>query len=444
MPIELPHNISAERHVLGAMMLDETQAFFGIEKLSSKDFYNKANSIIFETMKELQSQSSGIDVLTVADRLKTKGKDQVVGGKDYLSDLTDDALATTNFESYVEIVMQKSQLRSLIKAASEISDMAQSSSEAAEVLELAEKSIFEISLRRSNTDFVPLSEIVYDLIENIRESEIDPGALIGLDTGLDVLNDKLSGFQKSDLVILAARPSMGKTALALNFARNSALKSKASVGIFSLEMSKEQLALRMLAMASNVELEKIKRGALVDAEFELLREAVKEYQNTEIHVSQCPGANINEIKSQCRKLKSKSGLDLVIIDYLQLMSGEGESHQIAVSNISRSLKALAMELDCPVITLSQLSRKPEERKNHRPMLSDLRDSGSIEQDADVVMFIYRDEYYDDSKTDSMGITELSIAKHRNGEVGTIKLHWKPEYQLFTSLALEGAFPTVDY
>ncbi len=437
---DLLYSEKAEKNLLGCMMYIDEAADYAFELLSDSDFYNKANSIIFSAMKELHRMGRGINNITVGDFLATKGKEHLTGGVAYLEDLTNLGFLQPDYDSYIQTIAEKSQLRKLIRASQEIIDQAYTSTESAEVLEFAEKKLFEISVNSKKLEFSNLSNVMDDVLLGIRDMPLNPGQLTGIDTGFYDLNSNLYGFQNTDLIILAARPSMGKTALALNFVRNAAVKGGANVAVFSLEMSKEQLALRMMAMGSTVELSKIKTGNLREPEFELLADCMKEYRKTNIFVSECPGAKIGEIRSQCRKIKSRHGLDMIVIDYLQLMSGDGENQQIMVSNISRSLKSLAMEMDCPVIALSQLSRRLESRTNRRPILSDLRDSGSIEQDADIVMMLFREESYDKDNPALKGKAELNIAKHRNGEVGTVILHWKPEYQLFMSVAMDEAYP----
>ncbi len=429
----LPSNIEAEKKVLGVIMLDEDKMFYALEKLSAEDFFDKANAIIFSCIRELAETKPSIDALVVSDLLESKGKLNLVGGENYIDTLAMLGISEVKFESYIDIIYQKSQLRKLIKAAKMIEDLAYNNSEAKEVMEVAEKSIFDISLNRDRADFVRINDVLRDLMIDIRDKGESKMGLTGVNSGFADLNYKLSGFQKSELIILAARPGMGKTALALNFAMNAAcdIDNPATVGIFSLEMPAKQLAQRMLAAKSSVELDKIKRGALSDRDFDDIGQALKAYNRAKIFISEQQSPTLMQIRTQCRKLKAKHGLDLVIIDYLQLMSGKAESQQIMISNISKGLKALSLEMDCPIIALSQLSRKVEERKgSKRPLLSDLRDSGSIEQDADIVMFIYRDDYYDTENLENKSLAELIIAKYRSGETGKVYLNWVPEWQLF--------------
>lgn len=439
---DLPSNVEAEKKVLGVMLLDEDKMYYAIEKLDAEDFFDKANAIIFAAIKELAEKSLSPDSLTVCDLLESKGKASLVGGGSYLDELEKLVIGGVKFDEYVGIIAQKSLLRKLIKAAKNIEEQAYSSSDAGQVLEFAEKAVFDISVNRRQQDMVPLHTVLKDVLEEIRERPVNTSGLTGVSAGFKDLNYKLSGFQKSDLIILAARPSMGKTALGLNFAMNAATDpgNPVPVCIFSLEMSNVQLAQRMLAAKSTVELNRIKTGDLDERDFEDINLAMRSYKNAKIFICECSGATILEIRSQCRKLKAKHGLGLVVIDYLQLMSGPGESQQIMVSNISRGLKALAMEMNCPIIALSQLSRKSQERKDHRPILSDLRDSGAIEQDADIVMFLHREEYYERDNEELKSLAELIISKHRNGETGTVNLNWIPEWQLFENSASEQEYP----
>ncbi len=433
-PNSLPSNVEAEKKVLGVMMLDEDKMYYALEKLDESDFFDRANAIIFACIKELAESKPSLDVLVISDALENKGKLNTIGGETYIDSLASLGITNVKFDTYVDIIYQKSQLRRLIKAAKNIEKSAYSNTDAKLVLEDAEKAIFDISVNRGRNDFVSIDEVLKELMIDIRDRETSTSSLTGVNTGFTDLNYKFSGFQKGDLIILAARPSMGKTALALNFAMNAACdyEKPASVAVFSLEMSSMQLTQRMLAAKSTVELDKIKNGNLSDSDFDDIGQALRAYNKSKIFISECPGANLMEIRSQCRKLKAKHGLDLIVIDYMQLMSGKGESQQIMISNISKGLKALAIEMKCPIIALSQLSRKSEERKDHRPMLSDLRDSGSIEQDADIVMFLYRDEYYNKEDSENKSLAEVIISKYRNGETGKVMLNWIPEWQLFES------------
>ncbi len=439
---ELPSNIEAEKKVLGVMLIDEDKMYYALEKLDDTDFFDKANAIIFAAIKELAEKNVTPDSLTVCDLLESKGKAAIVGGAPYLDSLEKLVIMGVKFDDYVDIISQKSQLRKLIKAAKNIEEEAYNSSDASQVLQNAEKAIFDIAVNKKQTDLISIDEVLRKVLEDIRERPVNTSGITGVPTGFPDLNYKLSGFQKTDLIILAARPSMGKTALALNLAMNAATDSSTpvTVGVFSLEMSNTQLAQRMLAAKSTVELNRIKTGDLDDRDFEDINLAMRVYKKSKIFISECSGASILEIRSQCRKLKAKHGLGLVVIDYLQLMSGPGESQQIMVSNISRGLKALAMEMDCPIIALSQLSRKSQERKDHRPILSDLRDSGAIEQDADIVMFLHREEYYERDNEEVKSLAEVIIAKHRNGETGTVHLNWIPEWQLFEKAANDDYYP----
>ncbi len=441
----LPNNIEAEKKVLGVMMLDEDNMYFALEKLDVSDFYDRANAIIFSAIKELAEKSIQPDPVMLSDFLESNGKFALIGGEAYIDSLAATILTGVKFADYVDLIAKKSQLRKLIKAAKAIEENAYNNEDASDVLEKAEKAIFDISVNYSKrSGFVSINEILQRVMQGIRDRDPNLNGMTGVNTGFTDLNYKFSGFQKNELIILAARPSMGKTALGLNFAMNAALdkNNDDAVAIFSLEMPSEQLAQRLLAAKSGVELNKIRTGDLSEDDFDAISLGIRAFHGTNIFISQEDSLGLMELRSKCRKLKAKHGLALVVIDYLQLMTGSGESQQIMVSNISKGLKGLAMEMECPIIALSQLSRKPEERKDHRPMLSDLRDSGSIEQDADIVMFLYRDEYYNKDNEAMKGLAEVIIAKHRKGETGTVTLNWMPEWQLFESAG--GEYGAAEY
>ena len=355
-----------------------------------------------------------------------------VGGISYITSLSTIVPTTSNVKYYADIVKEKSVLRQLIKASNDIINLGyDGTTKVEDVLEKAEKKIFDISQEKASDDFKSINSVLmdtYDMIEHLYSSKAE---ITGITTGFRDLNKKINGMQRTDLLLLAARPAMGKTAFSLNLVQNAALKGDASVAVFSLEMSKEQLVQRMLSAQSNVELKKLKTGKLSENDWPRIIDAMAVLSNAKIHIDDTPGIKITELRSKCRKLKLEQGLDLILIDYLQLMEGEGnnESRQQEISKISRSLKIIAKELDCPVVALSQLSRAPEQRADHRPMLSDLRESGAIEQDADIVMFLYRDEYYHpDSERKNIG--EVIIAKNRHGETGSVELVWLGEVQKF--------------
>lgn len=383
-------------------------------------------------MITLSNKGEPIDLITLTEELRKQGHLNDIGGISYITSLSTIVPTTSNVKYYADIVKEKSVLRKLIKASNEIINLGYSGATKIEdVLEQAEKSIFDISQEKTSDDFKSINLVLmdaYDMIEKLYTNKSD---VTGITTGFKDLNKKINGLQRTDLILIAARPAMGKTAFSLNLVQNAALKGDASVAVFSLEMSKEQLVQRMLSSQSSVELKKIKTGTLNDNDWPRIIDAMAVLSDAKIHIDDTPGIKISELRSKCRKLKIEKGLDLVLIDYLQLMEGEGnnESRQQEISKISRSLKILAKELNCPVVALSQLSRAPEQRADHRPMLSDLRESGAIEQDADIVMFLYRDEYYH-ADSESKNIGEVIIAKNRHGETGSVELVWLGEVQRF--------------
>ena len=427
-----PHSVEAEQSVLGSILLDKDAMISVSETLIPEDFYKEAHKVIYECMLKLYNSQSEIDLITLAEELRDQGYLDDIGGIPYITSLSTIVPTTSNIKYYVNIVKEKSIVRQLISAANDIINLSyDSSAKVEDVLENAEKKIFDISQERTTNDFKQINQVLRDTYDMIEKLYTEKNEVTGLTTGFRDLNKKINGFQKSDLLLVAARPAMGKTAFALNLVQNAALKGDASVAVFSLEMSKEQLVQRMLSSQSNVELKKIKTGKLNADDWPRIIEAMAVLSEAKIHIDDTPGIKISELRSKCRKLKIEKGLDLVLIDYLQLMEGEGnnESRQQEIAKISRSLKILAKELNCPVVALSQLSRAPEQRADHRPMLSDLRESGSIEQDADIVMFLYRDEYYNPD-TESKNIGEVIVSKNRHGETGTIELVWFGEVQKF--------------
>lgn len=427
-----PHSVEAEQSVLGSILLDKDAMISVSETLVPEDFYKEAHKVIYESMLKLYNNQSEIDLITLADELRDQGYLDDIGGIPYITSLSTIVPTTSNIQYYVKIVKEKSIVRQLISAANDIINLGyDGSAKVDDVLENAEKKIFEISQDRTTNDFKQINQVLKDTYDMIEKLYTEKNDVTGLTTGFRDLNKKINGFQNSDLLLVAARPAMGKTAFALNLVQNAALKGDASVAVFSLEMSKEQLVQRMLSAQSNVELKKIKTGKLGANDWPRIIEAMAVLSEAKVHIDDTPGIKISELRSKCRKLKIEKGLDLVLIDYLQLMEGEGnnESRQQEIAKISRSLKILAKELNCPVVALSQLSRAPEQRADHRPMLSDLRESGSIEQDADIVMFLYRDEYYNPD-TERKNIGEVIVAKNRHGETGTIELVWFGEVQKF--------------
>ncbi|MFR5188153.1 replicative DNA helicase, partial [Peptostreptococcus sp.] len=385
-----PHNLESEQCVIGSIIMEEETMVPVAEILDIEDFYIDAHKVIYESMLELNNERKPIDMVTVSNRLKEKGYLDQVGGVTYLTSITNMIPTTSNVKVYAEIVKKNSTLRKLIKASNDIISMGYEASDSLDdILNVAEKKIFDISQDRMSEDFKPISEVLTSVTAMIEDVYSKGSDLTGLDTGFIDLNNKLGGFHKSDLILIAARPGMGKTAFALNLVANAAIRSKANVAVFSLEMSKEQLVQRLLSSQSNVALDSISKGKIADDEWKKLTDAMTILSSSGIFIDDTPGIKVSEIRSKCRKLKMEKGLDMIMIDYLQLMEADGraDNRQQEVSKISRSLKILAKEMNCPVVALSQLSRNTESGKDHTPKLSDLRDSGAIEQDADIVMFI---------------------------------------------------------
>lgn len=427
-----PHSLEAEESVLGSMILDRTAINEATETLRANDFYKNSNAEIYNAILSLFNRNEPVDLITLSEELKQRGTLDSVGGITYLANLSSGVATTTNIKYYCKIVEEKSILRKLIKSSNEIISKAYEDQEDVNaIMEKAEKNIFDITQGVEREGLYPINEVLLTSFEKIEKMAENKGQLTGLTTGFIDLDSNLSGLQASDLVLLAARPSMGKTALGINMAVNSALKAKAKVAIFSLEMSKEQLVQRMISSVAHVDLRNIISGNLDEDEWLQIINSMGPLSEAEIYIDDTAGISLMELSAKCRRLKLEKGIDLVLIDYLQLMELEGstESRQQEISAISRGLKILAKEIDCPVIALSQLSRAPELRADHRPILSDLRESGAIEQDADVVMFLYRDDYYhEDSEKKNIG--EVIIAKHRNGPTGTVELVWKREFTKF--------------
>lgn len=427
-----PHSIEAEQSVLGSMLMDKESIIVVLEVLKPDDFYKEAHREIFESIYNLFDKEEPVDLITLTEELKKRGTLEAIGGIPYINSLSEGVPITANVKYYADIVEEKSTLRKLIKSSEEIINMSfASDTEVPQVLELAEKNIYDISQNRYQEGFAPIRSVLSETFDKIEELYENKKPITGLTSGFLDLDRKLSGFHKSDLILVAARPAMGKSAFALNLAQNAAIKASASVAIFSLEMSKEQLMLRMLASESMVDLNKIQNGHLDEKEWGKIANAMLPLSQAKIYFDDTAGISITEMRSKCRRLKMESGLDLVLIDYLQLMEGDGrpENRQQEISSISRNLKVMAKELNCPVIALSQLSRAAELRADHRPILSDLRESGAIEQDADLVMFLYRDEYYFPD-SEKKNVAEVIISKHRHGETGTIELLWAGEFQKF--------------
>lgn len=433
-----PHSLEAEQSVLGAMILDKEAINTAVEIIRADDFYKEANKEIYEAILILFNKNEPVDLITLSEELKRRGTLENTGGVTYLANLSSGIATTANVKYYCKIVEEKSTLRRLIRSCDEVTVKSyENADEVSAIIEHAEKSIFDITQGRHREGFSPLSEVLLDSFSQIEARAASGGGLTGLTTGFIDLDNKLSGLQKSDLVLLAARPSMGKTAISVNIVTNAALKGDAKVAVFSLEMSKEQLVQRMISATAHVDLQKIISGRLSEDEWMQVINSMAPLSQANIFIDDTAGISLTEMKAKCRRLKIEKGLDLVMIDYLQLMQLEGrqESRQQEISTISRGLKALAKEMECPVIALSQLSRAPELRSDHRPILSDLRESGAIEQDADVVLFLYRDDYYhEDSEKKNLG--EVIIAKHRNGPTGSIELVFKKEFTKFVNMVRE--------
>ncbi len=431
----MPNSIEAEQSVIGSMILDRDAILVASELITGEDFYQKQYGIVFDTMVELFNEGRPVDLITLQNRLQEKDLPPEISSMEYVRELLGIVPTSANVRYYAEIVSDKAALRRLIKASEEVADACYLQADSTQaVMEDAEKKLFKVLQRKSVGDYVPIRQVVLNAIDNIEKASRVKGTVTGIPTGFDDLDYKLSGLHNSDLVLVAARPSMGKTAFVLNIARHIATHRPETVAIFSLEMSKEQLVNRLLAMESHVDSQNLRTGSLGTDDWTRLVEGANIIGRTSLIIDDTPGISVAELRSRCRKYKLENNLGLIMIDYLQLMSGSSsrsDSRQQEISEISRSLKALARELEVPVIALSQLSRAVEQRPDHRPMLSDLRESGAIEQDADVVMFIYRDDYYhkDSEKKD---IAEIIVAKQRNGPVGTTELVWLPRYTQFAN------------
>ncbi len=430
-----PHNIEAEQSVLGAIIMDIDAVGIASEMIVADDFYRPDHKQIYGGIMELYNNSEPIDLVTIQNKLLEKGILEQVGGIEYITQLATFVPTSAHIKQYAKIVESKSVLRKLIKASGEISAKSfEAQDDVDEIVAYAEKRIFDIMQDKHSDDFSPLSEILVTSLEKIESAYMNKGQITGIASGFIDLDYRTTGFQPSDLVLVAARPSMGKTAFALNIAQHAAIKEGKKVALFSLEMSKDQLVNRMLCSEAMVDAQKIRTGSLDSEDWTKLARAIGPLSAASIHIDDTPGITMMEVRAKCRRLKLEQGLDFIMIDYLQLMSGNGksESRQQEISEISRSLKALAREMDAPVVALSQLSRACEARADHRPMLSDLRESGAIEQDADVVMFLYRDEYYNPD-TEQKNIGEVIISKQRNGPTGTIELMWLGQYTRFVNL-----------
>ncbi|MBQ7447306.1 MAG: replicative DNA helicase [Eubacterium sp.] len=432
----MPSSLEAEQSVIGSMIMDKNAILTAAELLTKEDFYYSQYGILFEAITSLYNAGQAVDMVTLHNRLLEMSVPPEISSMEYIGDLLAGLPTSAHVRDYARIVAQKSLLRRLIRANDGITERCYQDSDSVEdILEDTEKTIFSLLQSRTGSDVVPIRQIVVSALERIEKASQSTGNVTGIATGFADLDYKLSGLQPSDLVLVAARPSMGKTAFVLNIAEHIAFRDKKAVALFSLEMSKEQLVNRLFAMESRVDAQNIRSGNLSDNDWENLIESAGVIGNSNLIIDDTPGISLSELRSKCRKFKLEHDIQLVIIDYLQLMSGSSrrsDSRQQEISEISRGLKLIARELNVPVIALSQLSRAVEQRENKKPILSDLRESGAIEQDADVVMFLYRDEYYHEDST-KKGIAEVIIAKQRNGPIGTVELVWLANYTKFANL-----------
>ena len=431
----LPHSVEAEQSVIGSMLMDREAIMTASEIIDSEDFYQHQYGVLFEAMLELYNEGKPADLITLQDRLREKDVPPEISSLEFARDLLNSVPTSANVRYYAQIVQEKSMLRKLIKVNEEIANTCYLAKERVDdIMEDTEKKIFNLLQKRTSGDFVPIKDVVLNALDKIELASKNKGSVTGIPTGFVDLDYKTSGMQPSDLVLIAARPSMGKTAFVLNIAQHMAFKNDVTVAIFSLEMSKEQLVNRLFSLESKVDSQSIRTGNLSDDDWAKLIEGAGIIGRSHLIIDDTPGISVGELRSKCRKYKLEHNLGIIIIDYLQLMTGskKSDSRQQEISDISRSLKEVARELNVPVIALSQLSRAVEQRPDHRPMLSDLRESGAIEQDADVVMFIYRDDYYN-KDSEKKNIAEIIIAKQRNGPIGTVELVWLPNYTKFANM-----------
>lgn len=433
---KMPHDSDAEQAVLSSILMDKDAAAEAFEMLKAEDFYSPENKAVFEAAYQLYTKGEPIDVVTVKNQLEENGVFSEIGGVETLANIAAAVGSSVNVKSYAKIVEEKSVLRRLIKLSGDISEISYKAGEDINnILDKAEKGIFDVMQNRNTDSFSSIMDVAFETFNNIEKIYNSSEKITGISTGFVDFDTKTAGLQKSDLILIAARPSMGKTAFVLNVAQHAALKENVPVAIFSLEMSKAQLVNRMLCAESLVDAQKVRTGELSGEDWNKLVEGMGRLSEAPIYIDDTPGITAMEIRAKCRRLKLEKGLGLIVIDYLQLMSGSGrsDSRQQEISEISRSLKAIAREMEAPVIALSQLSRACESRSDHRPMLSDLRESGAIEQDADLVAFLYRDEYYFPDKTEKKNVAELIIAKQRNGPTGTVNLTWLGQYTKFANM-----------
>ena len=430
-----PNSIEAEQSVLGALLVDKDAIPIVAESVKPEDFYRQDHKEVFEAVLDLFEAGKPVDIISVKEQLSLRGTLEGVGGIEYLSNMADMVPTTANVGHYAKIVEEKSILRKLIKASSEITSSGfEASEEISVIMDQAQKKIFDIIQRRSNRGFFPIKDVLMETFNKLEELYNTKGFVTGVPTGFTDLDNKTSGLHASDLILIAARPAMGKTAFALNIAQYAAIYARVPAAIFSLEMSREQLVSRMLCSEAAVDSQRIRTGKLEEDDWPKMARVLGPLSEAPIYIDDTPGLSVMEIRAKCRRLKLEKDIGLVVIDYLQLMQGRGriENRQQEISEMSRSLKILAKEINVPVITLSQLSRAPETRSDHRPILSDLRESGAIEQDADIVMFLYRDDYYN-PETEKKNIAEVILAKHRNGSTGVVELAWLGQFTKFANL-----------
>lgn len=429
-----PNNIESEQTILGAMIINKNIIYETIDKLDQNDFYKDSHKNIFRTIKKMFLSDIHIDIISLIEYLKKDGILDSCGGALYITEISNSIATTANIQTHIKIVKDNSILRKLIDLSNNTLERIYKKEDPHILIENIQTNVFNMSISETRSEIEPISDILDRTLSNIEDLYVNKLSFVGLSSGFYDLDIKLSGLQKSQMILIAARPSMGKTTFALNIAENVAIKDKKNVLIFSLEMSKEQLTNKLISSITHIDIQRLQTGNLDDSDFDKLIEGIGILSNAKIFIDDTPNISITEMRSKCRKLKFYHNIDLIVIDYLQLMSGNSkiESRQQEVSEISRFIKALSKEMNCPIIALSQLSRAPEQRSDHRPMLSDLRESGSIEQDSDIVMLLYRDEYYN-KDTDQKNIAECIVAKHRNGEVGTVKLAWIGQYSKFANL-----------
>ncbi len=431
-----PNDVEAEQAIIGSMLTDRDAVISAVEVLKEDDFYREDNKSIYRAILNLYNKSEPIDIITVKSELESMGKFDQIGGLEYLAELPEKVPTTANAMKYIKIVEEKSTLRQLIKTANEIIELGYNPTEDVEdIMEGAEKKIFNVMQEKNQKGYEPIKDVLVESFTKLEELYNRKQHITGVPSGFIELDYRTAGFHGSELILIAARPAMGKTAFALNIATNAAVRANVPVAVFSLEMSKEQLVNRILCSEAMVDSNKVRTGKLEEDDWTKLAGAIGPLSEAEVYIDDTPGINITEIRAKCRKLKIEKNIGMVVIDYLQLIQGSNKrsgSREQEISEISRSLKILAKELDVPVIALSQLSRAAEQRPDHRPMLSDLRESGAIEQDADIVMFLYRDDYYNED-SEKKGIAEVIMAKHRGGSTGTVELLWLGSYTKFVNI-----------